>query len=99
MGPRWRVRAKRACRGNIDLLRAKGDPASLPAEEREVVLYVRQLTRTHHVDQAIFDALLKRPRRAVAGRTDGGGELFGFLCGIVNAFEVSVPPGGDALPK
>src|SRR5258707_12838326 len=44
----------------IDLLRAKGDPAGLPAEEREIVTYVRQLMRTNRVDRAAFDALAKR---------------------------------------
>ena len=34
----------------IDLIRAKGDPASLPAEERDIVTYVRQLMRTNRVD-------------------------------------------------
>ena len=31
----------------IDLIRAKGDPAKLPAEEREIVTYTRQLLRTN----------------------------------------------------
>src|SRR5512132_3001625 len=44
----------------IDLLRAKGDAGKLPAEEREIVTYVRQLMRTNRVDQAAFDALKKR---------------------------------------
>src|SRR4029077_15748212 len=44
----------------IDLLRAKGDPASLPDEERDVVTFVRQLMRTNRVDQAVFDRLKNR---------------------------------------
>jgi len=44
----------------IDLIRAKGDPAKLPAEEREIVNYARQLARTNRVDQATFDALKNR---------------------------------------
>src|SRR3989454_12419199 len=44
----------------IDLLRAKRDPAKLPAEERDIVTYVRQLMRTNRVDQAVFDALKNR---------------------------------------
>src|SRR5207253_9752114 len=42
------------------LLRAKGDPAGLPAEERDIVTYVRQLMRTNRVDQRVFDALKNR---------------------------------------
>src|SRR5437763_16812955 len=44
----------------IDLLRAKGDAAKLPAEERDIVTYVRQLMRTNKVDQKAFDALKSR---------------------------------------
>src|SRR5439155_489380 len=44
----------------IDVLRAKGDPGKLPAEERDIVVYVRQLMRTNRVDQGAFDALAKR---------------------------------------
>src|SRR5205807_10518836 len=44
----------------IDLLRAKGDPARLPAEERDIVTYVRQLMRANRADQAVFDALKNR---------------------------------------
>src|SRR5215475_14331951 len=39
----------------IDVIRAKGDPASLPAEERDIVVYVRQLTRTNRVDAGAFE--------------------------------------------
>jgi 4-carboxymuconolactone decarboxylase len=35
----------------IDLLRAKGDPAELPPEQRDLVLYARQLMRTNRVEQ------------------------------------------------
>src|SRR5574341_1683981 len=36
----------------IDLIRAKGDPDTLPVDEREIVTYTRQLMRTNRVDQA-----------------------------------------------
>src|SRR4029450_4952608 len=45
---------------SIDLLRAKGDPGKLPAEEREIVTYIWQLMRTNRSDQATFDALKNR---------------------------------------
>src|SRR5207245_2874242 len=44
----------------IDLLRANGDAGTLPAEERDLVTYVRQLMRTNKVDQKAFDALKGR---------------------------------------
>ena len=44
----------------IDVLRAKGDVDALPAEQRDVATYARQLARTNRVDQSVFDTLLKR---------------------------------------
>src|SRR5438045_4313728 len=44
----------------IDMLRAKGDPARLPEDERNIVTYVRQLVRSNRVDQPVFDALKNR---------------------------------------
>src|SRR5947199_5200743 len=44
----------------IDLLRAKGDPASLGEDERDIVTYTRQLVRNHRVDPAVVDPLHQR---------------------------------------
>jgi len=84
--------------GLIDLIRAKGDPGKLPAEEREIVTYTRQLVRTNRVDQTTFDALKNRygvqwlvELTAVMG-------YFALVSGIANAFEVAAPPDGDKLP-
>ena len=44
----------------IDVVRTKGDPAGLPPDERDIVVYTRQLMRTNRVDQAVFDALKDR---------------------------------------
>ena len=79
----------------IDLVRAKGDPAKLPAEERDVINYARQLIRTNHVDQATFDALHKSHDTQWMVELTAAISYFGFLCGIVNAFEVPIPEGGD----
>ena len=59
----------------IDLIRAKGDPASLPAEERDIVIYVRQLMRTNRVDSRGLRGAQQAPQPAVDGRADGGGQL------------------------
>ncbi len=82
----------------IDLIRAKGDPGKLAADEREIVTYTRQLMRTNRVDQATFDALKNRygvqwlvELTAVMG-------YFALVSGIANAFEVAAPPDGDKLP-
>lgn len=82
----------------IDLIRAKGDPASLPVEERDIVTYTRQLIRTNRVDQAAFDALQKRHGAQWLVELTAAANYFAMLSGIVNAFEVSAPPDGDKLP-
>ena len=82
----------------IDLIRAQGDPASLPAEEREIVTYARQLMRTNRVDQSAFDALLKRHDPQWLVELTAAANYFALLSGIVNAFDVPAPPDGDRLP-
>ena len=82
----------------IDVLRAKGDPAGLPAAEREIVVYVRQLMRTNKVDQAAFDALARRHGARWMVEMTAVASYFAMLCGVVNAFEVAAPPDGDKLP-
>lgn len=82
----------------IDLLRAKGDPAGLPAEQREIVTYVRQLMRTNRVNQATFDALERRHGPQWLVELTTAANYFAMLSGIVNAFEVTPPPDGDKLP-
>jgi 4-carboxymuconolactone decarboxylase len=82
----------------IDLIRAKGDPASLPAEEREIVTYVRQLMRTNRVEQSAFDALAKRHDAQWLVELTAAANYFAMLSGMVNAFEVAAPADGDKLP-
>jgi 4-carboxymuconolactone decarboxylase len=82
----------------IDLLRAKGDPSALPADERDVVNYTRQLIRTNRVDQALFDRLKDRHGAQWLVELTGAANYFAFLSGMVNAFEVPAPPDGDKLP-
>ncbi len=82
----------------IDLIRAEGDPATLPDEEREIVAYTRQLMRTNRVDQAAFDALAKRHGTQWLVELTAAANYFAMLSGVVNAFEVPAPADGDRLP-
>ena len=79
----------------IDLLRAKGDPATLSPDERDIVTYVRQLMRTNRVDQAVFDALRERHGVQWLVELTAVANFYVALCGVVNAFEVPAPPDGD----
>ena len=82
----------------IDVLRAKGDPAGLPVDEREIVVYVRQMLRTNKVDQGAFDTLAKRHGAQWMVEMTAAASYFAMLCGVVNAFEVTAPLDGDKLP-
>jgi 4-carboxymuconolactone decarboxylase len=82
----------------IDLLRAKGDPAPLAEEERQVVTYVRQLLRTNRVEPAVFEALKSRHDARWMVELTEVANYFAFLSGMVNPFEIPAPPDGDKLP-
>ena len=82
----------------IDILRAKGDPASLGEDERDIIDYARQLVRTNRVDQTLFDRLQKRHGTQWLVELTAAAGYFGMLAGVVNAFEVAAPPDGDKLP-
>ena len=79
----------------IDLLRSKGDPSGLPEDQRDVVLYARELMRTNRVDQTVFDALLKRHGTQWLVELTAVANFYVALSGVVNAFDVAVPEGGD----
>ena len=83
----------------IDLLRAKGDPAGLPADERDIVTYTRQLIRANRADQAVQDRLKDRHGVQWLVELTAAANYFAFLSGMVNAFEVPAPPDGDKLPS
>jgi 4-carboxymuconolactone decarboxylase len=82
----------------IDLIRSRGDPATLPPEERDIVIYTQQLVRKNRIDQAAFDALKQRHNVQWLVELTAAANYYAFLCGIVNAFEVPAPPDGDRLP-
>ena len=81
----------------IDVLRAKGDPSGLTPEERDVIVYARQLTLTSKVDQPVFDALHKRHGTKWLVELTAFMGFYGALCGVVNAFEVPAPEDGDRV--
>jgi len=81
----------------IDLIRAKGDLGKLPADERDVINYARQLMRTTRVDQSAFDALKNRHNAQWLVELTAAATYFGFVAGFANALEIPAPPDGDKL--
>jgi 4-carboxymuconolactone decarboxylase len=82
----------------IDVIRANGDPRQLPADERDVLVFIRQLMRENRVDPAIFDALKSRHSAQWLVELTAIANFFAFVSGICNAFEVTPPPNADKLP-
>ena len=83
----------------IEVIRKKGDASKLTAEEREIITYAEQLFRKNKVEQAAFDALLKRHGAQWLLELTAGASYYGILCSVVNAFEVPAPADGDKLPS
>jgi 4-carboxymuconolactone decarboxylase len=82
----------------IDVIRAKGDPAKLPAEERDIVAYAQQLVQKNRIDQPTFEALKRTHDVQWLVELTAAATYYGALSGIVSAFEVPAPPDGDQLP-
>ena len=98
----WAAQAAMARRNGvreevIDVLRAKGDPDKLSEDDRDIVIYTRQLIRTNRAEQATFDALNSRHGAQWIVELTGTLNFFGFISGIANAFEVAAPSDGDKM--
>ena len=83
----------------IDLIRAKGDTAGLPEDQRDVIDYARQLMRTNRCDQALFDRLNKKHGGQWMVEMTASMNFYAFLCGMTNAFDVPVTEGLEKLPE
>jgi 4-carboxymuconolactone decarboxylase len=81
----------------IDLIRAKGDAGKLPAEERDIVSYVRQMLRNNKVDQATYDALGKRHSVQWMVDLTAAANYYAFVSGMVLPFDIPAPADGDKL--
>lgn len=79
----------------IDLLRVKGDPASLPDDQQDIINYARQLARTNKVEPALFDRMSQRYGTEWMVEMTAAASFYGMLCHMANAFEVPVPDDGD----
>jgi 4-carboxymuconolactone decarboxylase len=82
----------------IAAVRDRGDTTGLEPDEVAIINYVRKLFRNNRVDQPAFDGLKDRygvpwliEMTTVVG-------YYGMLAGVVNAFELPPPEGGDILP-
>ena len=82
----------------VTAVRDRGDLTSLPPAERDVVDYVRQILRTNHVAQPLFDRL--RGQFGVPWLVELTCLIghYGIVTAILNAFEVAPAPDAEQLP-
>lgn len=82
----------------VTAVRDRGDLASLPSVERDIVDYVRQLLRTNGVAQPLFDRL--RGQYGVPWLVELTCLIghYGIVSGILNAFEVAPRRDAEPLP-
>ena len=83
----------------IGVIRRNGDPAELTSDERDIVVYARQLARTNRIDQTAFEALRERHDEQWLVELTAASCYYGMLSGVVSAFEVPAPEEGDRLPS
>jgi 4-carboxymuconolactone decarboxylase len=81
----------------IDVIREDRDPTALAADEREIMIYVRELLRTKRVSDALFDSMRSKYGAQWLVELTAVVNFFAFVSGICNAFEVPPPAGGDKL--
>jgi 4-carboxymuconolactone decarboxylase len=83
----------------IEVVKSKGDPAKLPADEKDIINYMRQVVRGNRVEQATFDSLKSRHTPEWIVEMTAAGTYYMFVSKFINPFEVPAPPDGDKLPS
>ena len=82
----------------VRAVRDRADLAALPESERDVVAYVRQLSRTNAVAQDVFDRLQARHGVPWLVELTCLVGHYGITAAILNAFEVAPAPDAEPLP-
>lgn len=82
----------------IDAVRRKADPAGLDPDERDIIVYARQLAETNRIEPAAFEALRAEHDEQWLVELTAASCYYGMLSNLVSAFEVPAPEGGDVLP-
>jgi len=100
----WAAQVEQARRNGIreeviDVIREEREPSALAADEREIMVYVRELLRTKRVPDAVFDAINTKYTAQWLVELTAIVNFFAFVSGVCNAFLVPPPTGGDKLPQ
>ena len=82
----------------IDAVRHRGDVATLPEDERDIITFVRQLLQRNRVEQSLFDALLSRHGERWLVELAATIGQYQYISAINTTFDLQPPADGDRLP-
>jgi 4-carboxymuconolactone decarboxylase len=82
----------------IDAVRSRADVSGLEPDERDIVLFVRQLLRTNRVEQSLFDELVARHSHRWVVELAATVGQYQYIAAINNTFEIVPGPDADPLP-
>jgi len=82
----------------IAAIRDRKDLAGLKQEEADIIDYTRQLSRTHHITQPLFDRLQKRHGTPWLVELTALIGHYGMITAQINAFELAPKPDAEQLP-
>jgi 4-carboxymuconolactone decarboxylase len=93
-----RARAVGLSEPAIEAARTGGSLGDLAPDERDALELTRQLSRTHHLDQALFDQLVARHSERWVMLVVATVGQYQYVATFNNAFQVDTLPGDDQLP-
>jgi len=82
----------------IEAVRHRADVNGLDPDERDIVMFVRQLLQTNKVEQPLFDALVLRHSERWVVELAGTVGQYQYISAINNTFEVEPAADADQLP-
>lgn len=82
----------------IEAVRHRADVQHLKADERDIVLFVRQLLRTNKVEDALFDALKARKGERWLVELAATIGQYQYIAAINGTFQVEPAADADQLP-
>ena len=82
----------------IEAIRHRQDVSKLPEDERDIILFVRQLLRTNRVEQPLFDALMKRKGTRWLVELAATVGQYQYISAINGTFQVEPAADADQLP-
>jgi 4-carboxymuconolactone decarboxylase len=82
----------------IDIVRSRGDVSGLKPDDRDIILFVRQLLRTNRVEQSLFDELIKRKGERWLVELAATVGQYQYISAINNTFDLQPAAGADPLP-